>query len=364
MFREPGNLKDKSLSRPGQDKIQGGRGSARRRAAEAGSLSTEKLKKRICRLAQRVAEQEAELAHSRKIFDRASAAANIGVWQCSLPGEHLDWTDVVYDIFDMPRGSALDRDDIVKCYPEASARELDKRRSKAIADRTGFSLDAEIVTPKGNRRWIRITASVECEDGVPVRIFGMKQDITEEKLLTDKIRYLAEFDPMTGLANRSQFQTRLAELENGFFKTPTFAALLLVDLDDFKKINDTFGHIVGDTCLKEAASRLRLVYGDAHFVARIGGDEFAILLGPHLDRKTVVQLARATVRAMNHPVDVSGKLLTFGASVGGAMLADCNPNEIYHRADTALYAAKAAGRGTFSLLDPSGSAAVEDIQAA
>ena len=351
MFREPGNFKGKSLSRLGWGKSLREGKAERDRMVGGEAALVRNLKARIRKQARLIAAQREALASSRKIFDRASAAANIGVWQCSLPDETLDWTDVVYDMFDLPRGSALDRGEIVKLYSEESAQELHKRRGKAIADRTGFSLDAEIITGKGNRRWIRITASVECQDDIPIRIFGMKQDITVEKLLADRTRYLAEFDVMTGLANRSQFQTRLSELESGHSPIPA-GALLLVDLDGFKTINDTFGHIAGDQCLKEAALRLKLVYGDAHFVARIGGDEFAILLGAHLDRNAIVHLARATVRAMAQPVDVQGRPLEFGASVGGALLADCSPCDLFSRADAALYAAKAAGRNTYSLFEP------------
>ncbi|TAN10477.1 MAG: diguanylate cyclase, partial [Rhizobiaceae bacterium] len=346
MFREPGNFKGKTLSRPGSGKSPGKTKSYRKPGTGDNPAAVRRLQARLRRQARLITAHGEELANSRKVFDRASAAANIGVWQCSLPDEALHWTDVVYDMFDLPRGSTLDRAETLKCYTEESATELHKRRGRAIAERTGFNLDAEIVTPKGNRRWIRITASVECRDGVPVRIFGMKQDITEEKLLSDRTRYLAEFDVMTGLANRSQFQTRLLELESAEALPPRSGALLLVDLDDFKTINDTFGHIAGDECLREAAMRLKFVCGEAHFVARIGGDEFAILLAAHLDRNAVVHLARATVRAMAQPVSVKGRSLEFGASVGGALLADCSPSDLFSRADAALYAAKAAGRNT------------------
>jgi DNA-binding SARP family transcriptional activator len=188
-----------------------------------------------------IREQAAALAHSRKIFDRSSVAAKIGVWECTLPDETLQWTDVVYDIFDLPRGSPLDRGQIVKYYSEDSVKELHMRRSRAIDERSGFTMDAEITTAKGNRRWMRLTATVECDEDVPVRIFGMKQDITEQKILLDRTRYLAEFDLMTGLANRSQFQSRLSDLcERHAGPNPSGA--LLVDLDGFKKVNDTLGH--------------------------------------------------------------------------------------------------------------------------
>ncbi|MFU0504437.1 diguanylate cyclase domain-containing protein [Pseudaminobacter sp. NGMCC 1.201702] len=298
-----------------------------------------------------IRDQAASLAHSRKIFDRSSTAAKIGVWECNLADESLQWTDVVYDIFDLPRGSALDRKEILKCYCEASLSELLLKRGRAIQERSGFNMDAEIVTAKGDRRWIRITATVECEDDVPVRIFGMKQDITTEKILWDRTRYLAEFDIMTGLANRTQFQSRLSELSELQTGQPV-GALLLVDLDGFKEVNDTFGHVAGDDCLKEAARRLKEVCREAELVARIGGDEFAVLLGSHLDLKASADLALAIIDVLNRPVDRFGQSLRLGASVGIALLDTAAPGEMFMQADTALYAAKAAGRNTFRIFKP------------
>lgn len=312
----------------------------------------------IAALRAQVAAQQAELehqatrlAHSQKIFDRASAAARIGVWECELPSEALTWTDVVYDIFDLPRGSALDRGATFRCYPEESARELTKRRSKAIEDCTGFTLDAEIISFKGNRRWIRITATVESVDGVAVRIFGIKQDITEEKILSDRTRYLAEFDVLTGLANRSQFQTRLSALDLSSPQTAKpFGALLLIDLDEFKPVNDSLGHAAGDECLKQAAERIRDVCADADLVARIGGDEFAVLLGADARLAEASDTARAIIAQLGYPMEYRGHQLKIGASVGIALADSHTPSvQLNVMADAALYAAKKAGRNTFRI---------------
>lgn len=284
--------------------------------------------------------QQASLEHTQKIFERASAAARIGVWECELPSETLRWTDVVYDIFDLPRGVALRREEIVLCYAEESRRTLTAMRNRAIAERSGFTLDAEITTFRGNHRWIRITASVESEGPSAVRIFGMKQDITQEKLLSDRTRWLAEFDVMTGLANRAQFQARLAGSADG----EPVHALMLVDLDGFKQVNDTHGHALGDVCIKEAAQRLAAVCQGAELVARIGGDEFAVLLGRG---RPVEGLAREVVHAMAQPIEASGLSLRIGASVGIAYAAGCTPSDLFKRADIALYAAKGSGRNTF-----------------
>ena len=171
-------------------------------------------------------------------------------------------------------GSPVDRETTLACYSPASRIRLDALRSQAIAERGGFTLDAEIMTVAGNRRWIRLTATVECDSGIPVRIFGMKQDITEEKILADRTRYLAEFDTLTGLPNRTVFYTRLTAMGR-------MGALLLLDLDGFKQVNDTHGHMAGDACLTEVGRRLMETCRHTEFVARIGGDEFGIVVGRH-----------------------------------------------------------------------------------
>lgn len=297
--------------------------------------------------------QAAALAHSAKIFNRASDAARIGVWECSLPEETLTWTDVIFDIFDMPRDRMPDRATTLACYTEASARELGERRSQAIATRSGFSMEAEIVTQKGNRRWMRITATVECEGDVPVRIFGIKQDITEAKIALDRTRYLANFDLMTGLANRTQFQAVLAEFCDEHGPLDTGAALLLIDLDGFKAVNDTHGHAVGDDCLKQAAERLHSVGNGARLIARVGGDEFAVLLQPQADGHALAKLANDIVRILGRPMHLPERRLQIGASVGVALVDGLTPSELFQRADTALYAAKAAGRNTFRIFERS-----------
>ncbi|ORE93938.1 hypothetical protein ATO4_15251 [Aurantimonas sp. 22II-16-19i] len=303
-----------------------------------------------------IARLEAELAHSRKVFDRASEAAQIGVWECELADSSLRWTDVVYDIFELPRGSALDRGRTLECYPQATREALERIRSKAIEDRSGFCLDAEIVTMRGNRRWIRITASVECVDGEPVRIFGMKQDITAEKTAALRLRTMAEFDSLTGLANRSRFQAVIGGVaaegvEAEGVAASAVGAVMLIDLDRFKDVNDDLGHIVGDDCLKEVGRRLALLRSRSDCVARIGGDEFAVVFGPQTAHAAALRLGAAVVRLMERPILVAGRRIHIGASVGIAFSQDGRGDALYGHADTALYAAKAAGRGTVRVFD-------------
>lgn len=315
------------------------------------------LEETIARQAELIRSHEALLANTRKTFEAASAAAGIGLWECRLADQSLTWSDVVYDIFDLPRGSVLERDRIVECYSDASVRKLHLLREKAIRECNGFSLDAEITTSMGNTRWIRITATVECRDGVPFRIFGMKQDITQEKILGDQTRYLAEYDVLTGLPNRSQFESAFADMMKGDSDRGRLGALVLADLDGFKRINDTFGHSEGDECLKEAAFRLRTLCAGAELVARLGGDEFAMLIGNALDHRTVAEMAQRIVEGLTFSVCRNGLQIGIGASVGIAYFEPCQPEQLFKKADSALYSAKNAGRGAYRIygrIDDSG----------
>jgi diguanylate cyclase (GGDEF)-like protein len=212
-------------------------------------------------------------------------------------------------------------------------------------------MDAEIVTPKGNRRWIRITATVECEDDRPIRIFGMKLDITAEKMMFDQIRHMAEFDTLTGLNNRSQFQQALHRLCDTS-QDQGAGALVLLDLDNFKAVNDTFGHQAGDDCLKETASRLKEIWRDSAFVARIGGDEFAIIAQADIDYDLVVRLTDETLRSLNRVVETGARSIAIGASAGIAVACGVQGSEVFALADAALYEAKGAGKNQFRFSGP------------
>lgn len=288
--------------------------------------------------------------HRQRLIERASATARIGIWSCSLPDETLVWTDGVYDLFELPRGSTIDRKQILRMYAPDSARQMQDLRAHAIATLGDFNFDAEITTATGQHRWMRITATVDGKNGRARRIFGMKQNITEEKLLAERTKRLAETDALTGLANRSLFQARLDDLHGNESGKPV-GALLLVDLDRFKAINDELGHAQGDACLVEAARRLADRCPPGALVSRLGGDEFAILTdsGANID---VNALGAHIVDAFSHPFNLGGASRTIGASVGIAHRREHDADTLYRNADAALYEAKSAGRGTWRIHGP------------
>jgi two-component system sensor kinase FixL len=136
------------------------------------------------------ADRAMSAAHLKKMYDRISELAKIGVWECDLATSELSWTDAVYGLFEIPRGAPLDRRQLVELYDEPSRTAMEQARANAIQSGDGFSLDARIRTAVGNHRWIRITAEIEQEDGRSVRIFGTKQDITAERITQDRVRSL------------------------------------------------------------------------------------------------------------------------------------------------------------------------------
>lgn len=134
--------------------------------------------------------QETSAAHYKKMYDRVSTLARIGVWECDLATGELAWTDMVYDIFGVRRGLTIDREMTLQLYEPNSRCEMERLRSEAIANGTGFTLDIQIKPKANGARWVRLTAQVEQEAGKSVRIFGTKQDVTSEIEARDKLHSL------------------------------------------------------------------------------------------------------------------------------------------------------------------------------
>ena len=279
---------------------------------------------------------------SLDLFDQAAPLVSIGAWSCDLANERLDWTDGVFNIFGLTSVDALDRESAIELYSEESRELLERKRSQAIEKRAGFTLDASIVRPDGIERWIRITAATRGSNGRTEMLFGMKQDITDDRMRWELLRAQAECDPLTGVANRTPFQRFLDQSSNGV-ALDDIGTLILFDIDDFKQINDRWGHAAGDACLVNLADNLRKAFINAHLVSRIGGDEFAVLLPSSISRaQTKVEL-QSLIGSLLRPIQWNGCLLTLKVSVGFAFACKdgkYNPQTLFNTADEALYCAK------------------------
>lgn len=203
-----------------------------------------------------------------------------------------------------------------------------------------------------NGRWIEIE-SVPLPDGGTVRTHT---DITDRYEAERKIERLARSDFLTGLANRSCFQDAL----DAALQAREGTALLLIDVDRFKHVNDTYGHLSGDLLLQEWASRLTRCVRTGDFVARLGGDEFAVVLTPILNPAEAEQMAARIMEQAKQPCQLADRLIDVGISIGIAVVppgqeADglmIGRSDLMQQADLALYEAKEAGRSTWRLFDP------------
>src|ERR1700739_1863353 len=147
-----------------------------------------------------------------RLYDQALDLARIGAWECELETERLTWTSGVYDIFGYPMGNPLRRASIVDLYIDESRRNMELARAEVIRSGRAVTLDAEIRTWRGERRWMRLSINTEGEGGRPVRSLDSKQDIPPDRQERESLRQQAETDPLTGLANRYAFQARYREV--------------------------------------------------------------------------------------------------------------------------------------------------------
>ncbi len=282
-----------------------------------------------------------------RLYDQALNLARIGAWECELETERLTWTPGVYDIFGYPMGNPLRRTSVVDLYIGESRRDMELARAEVIRSGRAVALDAEIMTWRGERRWMRLLINTDGESGRRRRIFGLKQDITSDRQAMENLRRQAETDPLTGLVNRYVFQARYHEVVGDSLNHGFASALVLIDLDRFKELNDTFGHPAGDACLCEVAQRLRWAFHNAGLVARLGGDEFAIILRAPANPGRIAQVLQQTVVMLSRPLFWNGLCLEVGASIGAALVGRPHRRrivELFSEADAALYDAKAAGR--------------------
>ncbi|WP_085675280.1 MULTISPECIES: EAL domain-containing protein [unclassified Pseudomonas] len=200
----------------------------------------------------------------------------------------------------------------------------------------------------GLSRYCRISARAIRLDGKLAGFRGTASDITDEVEAHARIQHLSLHDPLTGLANRNKLARHLEQaLLRGSDSPPL--TLLLLDLDNFKPINDSLGHAAGDAVLQEVAARLRDTTRDVDLVARLGGDEFVLVLEGMDNRSEIDRLCRRLIELLQQPIAFENQLLHIGASLGIAQTRSqgFDAGELVRCADIALYQAKADGKGTW-----------------
>jgi len=300
---------------------------------------------------------EIALRESEEHFRLAAQAAGLGIWDTDLMTGVRRWSDELLTIFGLPPGSPAD--------PKL-ARSLICTDDQPTFDQFGFAIhgrDADFSfdatmrvfrADTGEEHWIKTKGwKTLSASGVLTRVIITIRDVTEEKTVEKRIRWAATHDTLTGLPNRLYFQEEIAAALTDNHH-PMRVGLLLLDLDNFKQVNDTLGHDAGDALLRSLGERLRNELGGQNLVARLGGDEFAVILRDIDGEQKLKESADRLMMRLREPFNHAGQSLDCRASIGAVLYPDHGGtvNELFKNADIALYAAKGAGRGKAKLFQP------------
>ncbi len=310
------------------------------------------------------------LQQNQRRLSNAQRIGEMGDWEWDVPRRLLEPSDQAWRIFGHPHSTeGAEPSEFFSTVHAEDAARFTQACSRAVANGEGFAIDHRINLPDGAVRHVHQQVEVieRHTDGTAVRLAGAVHDISRRKDAEEQIRQLAYYDPLTGLPNRLLFVEQLGKAIAQAERHHRRAAIMFVDLDNFKRVNDTLGHKAGDELLRLAGARLlgALRQQDGlgraspenspHSIARLGGDEFIVLL-TDVDRpEDAAAVAARLVEALNAAVTVEGTEVFVGGSVGVAMFPEDGHDidTLLMNADTAMYRAKAAGRGGFQLYDRS-----------
>ena len=290
---------------------------------------------------------ETELRAARERFERAFEDAPIGMALVSLDGRWVKVNRSLCEILGYEASDLLDLTFQDITHPEDLDADLRHVQEVLDGDIRSYQMEKRYLTSEGGVVWANLSVSlVRDAHGEPMHFISQIEDITERKRTEERLHYLADHDTLTGLFNRRRFEQELMQQLARCQRYGESAALLLVDVDHFKTINDTRGHRVGDVVLKHFAELLGRRLRKTDIVARLGGDEFAIMLS-HVSPAQARTVARSLVEYVRgSPPVVADGSVPITASVGATMLDEDTGDleRVLVAADEALYAAKDAGR--------------------
>jgi diguanylate cyclase (GGDEF)-like protein len=299
-------------------------------------------------------QQEQSLKVRNLQFD--TAINNMSQGLCFFDASHrlIVCNDRYIDMYDLPHGRVgpgtplaeiVDMRFEAGSFPEMTRDEYLKWRNKVAISHEPTDSIVEL----GNGKTFKIRHRPMPDGGW----VATHEDITEQRRSEVKIEYMAHHDALTDLANRVLLNERLEQALGQRIHREEMVAVHHLDLDQFKAVNDTFGHPAGDKLLKIVADRLRTLVRETDTIARMGGDEFVVVQAPIADPAEATSLAQRIIASMSEPFDLDGHQAVIGASVGIAVGPSdgLKPDRLLRNADLALYRAKGDGRGTFRFFE-------------
>jgi diguanylate cyclase (GGDEF)-like protein len=281
----------------------------------------------------------------------AQRMASITVWHWRVADNSIEWLDADGRDLGLDGLGKTQQDYLAGIHPDDIA-EHNQRLLALLTEPGSAEVELRYRWGDGWRHWHLWAESVADDQGVVQSLWGTTQDVTDQRTAQAAIRRLAVTDSLTGLANRAHLQD---QLEGALGHGPGHCALLLLDLDRFKAVNDTLGHLVGDQLLVQLGRRLAPLASGGLTIGRLGGDEFLVVI-PGADLVVAAELAGRVMAAANRPIRVPGHAepIVTRASIGIAATrgrAGISADQLYREADIALYAAKDGGRGRIAPYD-------------
>ena len=294
--------------------------------------------------AERAAREKLEAAVAD--LSEAQALTHIGSWDWDVASNHLVWSDETYRICGVSQEFEPTFERFMSLIVEEEREEVRHIIERTLATGGELEYECHLARPDGSTTFVQGLGRT-IEDGTTVRLVGTIQDVTERKQ--------ALHDPLTGLPNRTLFLDRVEHARNQQQRDFTTLALLFVDLDDFKTVNDTRGHLVGDAVLREVGTRIGAVLRPGDTIARLGGDEFVVLLNDVDGAEDVIAVADRVLAA----VAPAGLAEEIGAAPSASIGIVVEPApgtrtaaELLHDADIAMYSAKRGSKGSWRIFDP------------
>ncbi|HEY3699717.1 MAG TPA: EAL domain-containing protein [Spongiibacteraceae bacterium] len=294
--------------------------------------------------------ENAHLRESEEKFRLISESSKVGIFQLDRHG------NCIYSNEEMSAISGLDGETLLQqnwlhvVHPDDKRRITDQFQLLVQKNAPHINLDCCLMLPDGALKWVTgDVAPMFDADQQQIGFLGTLSDISELKEAYDQLEQMAFYDTLTGLANRRLFRNRLEHMLSNIPRSGAGVALILIDLDHFKHVNDSMGHDSGDSLLTVVSERLKHCVRFTDTVARLGGDEFAVILPNVPDTLTASAIAEKIMQALSKPVLLGDQEITISGSMGISMAPeDSNTAEVLIKnADLALYKAKDEGRNNF-----------------
>jgi diguanylate cyclase (GGDEF)-like protein/PAS domain S-box-containing protein len=295
------------------------------------------------------------LADSERALAEAQRLMGIGSFQTDARSGKTVCSDELYRILGLDPGLRIVAGELWFSVVHEEDREMvEAAVREAVAKREAWQLVYRIVRPGGDVRLVECRGAVEADRaGRPVRILGTVQDVTERELAAGELAFQASHDPLTGLPNRTLFLDRLEHALARSRRSGARLAVVFLDLDDFKVVNDTRGHEAGDQLLLALAPRLSAALRPGDTIARFGGDEFVVLCEDLSSDEDGIRIAQRMADACRRPVTIRGHRheITVSAGVALGRGRSATASDLLRDADAAMYRAKGLGKGRIEVFD-------------